>query len=142
MDIIKLPIEHHAETIDSRFRLVLMAAQRARQISDGSNVMVKSRYVKNTTLALEEAIEGKLKYLVGDDARIAKEDEFKRRRERMARRSMEENAEATMERMEEIKASYKSEAVEQEVWDDEPMDDEDLEAVDEAVSEDGEDDEF
>ncbi|HEX9860746.1 MAG TPA: DNA-directed RNA polymerase subunit omega, partial [Nitrospirota bacterium] len=108
MDIIKLPIEHKAESIDSRFRLVLMAAQRARQISEGSTPMVKVRYVKNTSIALEEAIDGKLKYLTGDEARKAREYEFRLRRERMAKKSMEENAAASIERMEDIKTSYKA----------------------------------
>ncbi len=109
MDIIKLPIEHTDETIDSRFRLVLMAAQRARQISDGAEVLVKSKYVKNTTLALEEAIEGRLKYLSGEEARKAKEYEFRMRRERLARESMEEGAAASLEKIEDIKSMYKTE---------------------------------
>ncbi len=109
MDIIKLPIEYSKETIDSRFRLVLVAAQRARQISEGSPVNVKSKYVKNITLALEEAIDGKLKYLTGEDARRAREYEYKMRRERMARESMEEAAAASLEKIEEIKEAYKAE---------------------------------
>jgi len=109
LDIIKLPIEYGNEVADSRFRLVLMAAQRSRQISEGSPVMVKSRYVKNTTLALEEAIEGKLKYLTGDEARRAREYEYRLRRDRMARESMEEAAAASLEKIEEIKESYKAE---------------------------------
>lgn len=108
MDIIKLPIEYSASVLDSRFRLVLIAAQRARQISDGSPVLVKSKYVKNTTLALEEAIEGKLKYLTGEDARKARDMEYRLRRERMARQSMEEAAAASLEKMEEIKEAYKA----------------------------------
>ena len=109
MDIIKLPIEYAKEAVDSRFRLVLVAAQRARQISDGSPVHVKSKYVKNITLALEEAIDGKLKYLTGEEARRAREYEFKMRRERMARESMEEAAAASLEKIEEIKEAYKAE---------------------------------
>ena len=140
MDIIKLPIEHRAETVDSRFRLVLMAAQRARQISDGSEVLVKSKYVKNTTLALEEAIEGQLKYVIGEQARKAKDLEFSQRRERMARRSMEESAEASIERMDDIKISYKAEAVEEEPWDDEAADDDaDLGPEEDFVSSDEDD---
>ena len=109
MDIIKLPIEYGKEVVDSRFRLVLMAAQRARQISEGSPVMVKSKYVKNTTLSLEEAIEGKLKYLTGDEARRARDYEYRLRRDRMARESMEEAAAASLEKIEEIKETYKAE---------------------------------
>lgn len=109
MDIIKLPIEYAKDEVDSRFRLVLVAAQRARQISEGSPVLVKSKYVKNTTLALEEAIESKLKYLTGEDARRAKEYEYRMRRERMARESMEEANATSLDKMEEIKEAYKAE---------------------------------
>ena len=109
MDIIKLPIEFSKEVLDSRFRLVLIGAQRARQLSEGSPVLVKSKYVKNTTLALEEAIEGKLKYLTGEEAKKAREYEYRMRRERMARESMEEAAAASLEKMEEIKEAYKAE---------------------------------
>ena len=130
MDIIKLPIEHTDETIDSRFRLVLMAAQRARQISDGAKVLVKSKYVKNTTLSLEEAIDGKLKYLTGEEARKAKEYEYRMRRERLARESMEEGAAASLERIEDIKSMYKTETtaieLEKAAADEEFEEDEDL----------------
>ncbi|MBI5694707.1 MAG: DNA-directed RNA polymerase subunit omega [Nitrospirae bacterium] len=124
LDIIKLPIEYSASVLDSRFRLVLIAAQRARQISDGSPVLVKSKYVKNTTLALEEAIEDKLKYLTGEDARKAREMEYRMRRERMARQSMEEAAAASLEKMEEIKEAYKSETVVMAAEEDEMLGDE------------------
>jgi DNA-directed RNA polymerase subunit omega len=140
VDIIKLPIEHTDESIDSRFRLVLMAAQRARQISDGSDVMVRSKYVKNTTLALEEAIEGKLKYLTGDEARKAREYEFRTRREKLARESMEEGAAASLERIEDIKAMYKSETaiveLEKGAAKDEEAEDEELPEEDELDEED------
>ena len=109
MDIIKLPIEYAKDVVDSRFRLVLIAAQRARQISEGSALLVKSKYVKNTTLALEEAIEGKLKYLSGEDAKRARDFEYRMRRERMARESMEEATAASLEKIEEIKEAYKAE---------------------------------
>jgi len=111
LDIIKLPIEYSKSVLDSRFRLVLIAAQRARQISDGSPVLVKSKYVKNTTLALEESIEGKLKYMTGEDARKAREMEFSLRRDRMARRSLEEAAAASLDKMEEIKEAYKADTI-------------------------------
>lgn len=142
IDIIKLPIEHTDETIDSRFRLVLMAAQRARQISDGADVLVRSKYVKNTTLALEEAIEGKLRFLTGDDARKAREYEFRTRRERLARQSMEEGAAASLEKIEDIKSLYKAETYAAELEkaavskEDEDLEDEDLSTGEELDDED------
>jgi len=108
LDIIKLPIEYPPGLVDSRFRLVLMTAQRARQLTEGSPVLVKSKYVKNITLGLEEAIEGKLRYLTGDEAKRAREYEYRLRRERMARESMEE-ATVSLEKIEEIKETYKAE---------------------------------
>lgn len=111
MDVIKLPIEYSKDEIDSRFRLVLVCAQRSRQLTEGSPVLVKSKYVKNITLALQEAIEGKLKYLTGEDAKRAREFEYRMRRERMARESMEEAAAASLEKMEEIKQAYKAETL-------------------------------
>src|SRR5512140_1625130 len=97
--------------VDSRFRLVLAVAQRSRQLTEGSQPLVKSKYVKNITIALQEAIEGKLKYLTGDDARRARELEYRMRRERLAHESMEEAAATSLEKMEDIKEAYKAEAI-------------------------------
>jgi len=109
MDIIKLPIEYAPDAVDSRFRLVLMAAQRVRQLADGAPPQVKTRYTKNTTIALEEAIDGKLRYLSGDEARRARDYEYKTRREKAAQRSREEAEAAALEKIEEIKEAYKAE---------------------------------
>jgi DNA-directed RNA polymerase subunit omega len=109
LDIIKLPIEYGNDLFDSRFRLVLVVAQRGRQLTEGSPVLVKKKYVKNISLALEEAIEGKLKYLTGEDAKRAREYEYRMRRERIAKDSMEEAAAASLEKIEEIKEAYKAE---------------------------------
>jgi DNA-directed RNA polymerase subunit omega len=111
LDIIKLPIEYGNDLFDSRFRLVLVVAQRGRQLTEGSPVLVKKKYVKNISLALEEAIEGKLKYLTGEDAKRAREYEYRMRRERIAKDSMEEAAAASLEKMEEIKEAYKAETL-------------------------------
>jgi len=132
MDIIKLPIEIDKKVVDSRFRLIIMASQRARQISDGSDVRVESKYVKNTTLALEEAIEDQLKYLTGKDAIRARELEYKRRREQMARESMEQEALAASEKFDTIRASYMAETAATATSDD--ADENDMEMEDEDDS--------
>ncbi len=129
MDIIKLPIEYEKDMVDSRFRLVLAVAQRGRQLTEGSQPLVKSKYVKNITVALQEAIEGKLKYLTGDDARRAREFEYRMRRERLAHESMEEAAATSLEKMEDIKEAYKAEAIAIS-----EHDDAEIEAVDEDES--------
>jgi DNA-directed RNA polymerase omega subunit len=77
MDIISLPIEIDREKIDSRFRLVNMAAQRAKELSLGAKKKIQTKSKKVTTIAIEEALEGKLEYIVGEEAAKAREEERK-----------------------------------------------------------------
>ncbi len=77
MDIISLPIEYDKKGIDSRFRLVTIASQRARELSLGAagkasaKVLVKPKKV--TTSALLEAISGEIEFITGVEAVAAKE---------------------------------------------------------------------
>jgi len=87
MDIISLPIEFDKDKIDSRFRLVNMAVQRAKALADGSKPKVQNDYKKISTVALLEAVQGKLEYLTGEKA-IEAQEEAKRRLE--LRRMIEE----------------------------------------------------
>lgn len=81
MDILSLPIEMKDDKavqgekpgIDSRFRLVHVAAQRAKKLSEGAKPLITTKYKKSTTIALEEAILGKLDYITGEEAMRAKE---------------------------------------------------------------------
>lgn len=75
MDIISLPIEIDKEKIDSKFRLVNIAIQRAKDLSYGAKKRVQTRAKKPTTIAIEEALEGKLEYIVGEEAARAREEE-------------------------------------------------------------------
>jgi len=77
MDIISLPIEIDREKIDSRFRLVNIAAQRAKELSLGAKKKIQTKSKKVTTIAIEEALEGKLEYIVGEEAAKAREEERK-----------------------------------------------------------------
>jgi len=77
MDIISLPIEIDREKIDSRFRLVNTAAQRAKELSLGAKKKIQTKSKKVTTIAIEEALEGKLEYIVGEEAAKAREEERK-----------------------------------------------------------------
>lgn len=79
-DIISLPIELDDKIIDSRFRLVHAAAQRVRQLSAGTPAVVNTRSIKDTTIALEEAVSGSLRVLLGEEAKKARE-EFEKQRE-------------------------------------------------------------
>jgi len=77
MDIVRLPIEMKEGQLDSRFRLVVMAAQRAKELAFGAKPKVETRSKKLTTIALEEAIADKLEFLTGEDARVANDEAAK-----------------------------------------------------------------
>ncbi len=85
MNIISLPIEYDTSRIDSRFRLVVIASQRARELAIkgllGAQEIDKTKDAKDkkitdnrvTTLALIEAIGNKIEYLKGQQAAEARE---------------------------------------------------------------------
>ncbi len=77
MDVVSLPIEMDKKKLDSRFRLVVVASQRAKEIALGVKPKIKTKGKKPTSAALEETIEGVLEFLVGEEARVKKE-EFKK----------------------------------------------------------------
>lgn len=56
-DLVTRPIEVTPDIIDSRYRLVIAAAKRARQLMEGAPVRVEKRYLKETTTALQEIVE-------------------------------------------------------------------------------------
>ena len=74
MDIIKLPIDYDKSEIDSRFRLVVIAAQRAKELAFGAKPKVETKYTKIPTIAVEEALENKLEFLTGEEAIVANEE--------------------------------------------------------------------
>jgi DNA-directed RNA polymerase omega subunit len=80
-DLISLPIEMTDKVADTKFRLVHVASQRVRQLSAGAPMEVSTQSIKETTVALEEAVAGKFKIIVGEAANEAKED-FRKREER------------------------------------------------------------
>jgi DNA-directed RNA polymerase subunit K/omega len=80
-DLISLPIEMKDSIADTKFRLVHIASQRVRQLSAGAPMEVTTRSIKDTTVALEEAVAGKFKVIIGEAANVAKE-EFRKREER------------------------------------------------------------
>jgi len=79
MNILSLPIDMGATQIDSRYRLVIAAAQRARQLIEGNHPHVESRYQKETSRALEEILSGQADILFGPEARRAIIEERRRR---------------------------------------------------------------
>lgn len=80
-DLISLPIEMNDRIADTKFRLVHIASQRVRQLSAGAPMAVATRSIKDTTIALEEAVAEKFKIVIGEAANVAKE-EFRKREER------------------------------------------------------------
>jgi DNA-directed RNA polymerase subunit omega len=77
MDIISLPAEYDKGKIDSRFRLVVIAAQRARELAFGAKPKLETKYRKVALIALEEAIENQLEFSVGEEARAKIEESRK-----------------------------------------------------------------
>ena len=74
MDIISLPIEYDRTKIDGRFRIIAIAAQRAKELAVGAVPKVKTKAKKVGTIALEETIQNAVEFLIGDEAKKAKED--------------------------------------------------------------------
>lgn len=74
MDIISLPIEYDRNKIDGRYRVVAIAAQRAKELSLGAKPKIKTKAKKITSIAIEETIANCLEFLTGEQANKAKEE--------------------------------------------------------------------
>ena len=73
-DPLSLLPEGHEKEFDSRYRIVLVAAQRAKQLMQGSSRNANSKFIKETSLALEETLQNQVSFLIGNDARQALKD--------------------------------------------------------------------
>ncbi len=77
----QVPFEDLLEHVDSKYRLVIVAAKRAKQLNRGAACLIQPRSVKPTYQALEEIASGKLGYevesLTGEVARELVEAEGK-----------------------------------------------------------------
>jgi DNA-directed RNA polymerase subunit omega len=87
MDMMSLLNNYDESRIDSRYRLVIIAAQRARQIMQGSKSQVTSKFAKETTVALDEVLQGRTDFVTGKEAKVAM-------KEAMMAREIEERARA------------------------------------------------
>ncbi len=105
-DLISLPIEMNERISDTKFRLVHIASQRVRQLSAGAPPQVTSRSIKDTTVALEEAVAESFKILVGEEANKAKE-EFRKKEEQA---KIEEQLSAKEEEIRKELSAYLSES--------------------------------
>jgi DNA-directed RNA polymerase subunit omega len=81
MEALSLLPEIQGSTVDSRSRLVIITAQRARQLMQGATPSVTTKHVKPTTIALEEVLRSRVPFLIGKEARQAMK-EAKKQRER------------------------------------------------------------
>lgn len=88
LDIISLPIILENKKIDSRHRLVIMAAQRARQIVEAPTAPVDTKYEKATTVSIEEILENKVIFFIGRDARQAQREAKRVREEELKTQAM------------------------------------------------------
>jgi DNA-directed RNA polymerase subunit omega len=95
MDIVSLPIEFDEDKIDSRFRLVTIASQRAKELAYGAKPKMETRFAKAPTVAIEEALEHVLEFVTGDEAKEkleeAKKFDYKRFLEERRKETMPED---------------------------------------------------
>ncbi|MBI3812740.1 MAG: DNA-directed RNA polymerase subunit omega [Nitrospirae bacterium] len=78
--------------IDTRYRLVIIAAQRARQMMQGSKALITSKFTKESTVALDEVLQGKTEFVTGKEAKVAM-------KEAVAAREIEDRARAKAKAM-------------------------------------------
>jgi DNA-directed RNA polymerase subunit omega len=74
MDLISLPVGFDKEKIDSRYRLVIAIAKRARTLHQGAQPKITSKAKKMTTIALEEVTSDAVSILTGEAAVKAQEE--------------------------------------------------------------------
>ena len=62
MDMVNPSMDTLLKKVDSKYTLVVLAAKRAREILDGSEVQVAEKSTRNVTNALAEIAEDKIGY--------------------------------------------------------------------------------
>ncbi|MGH7387054.1 MAG: DNA-directed RNA polymerase subunit omega [Candidatus Methylomirabilales bacterium] len=58
----QVPLEDIMDKVDSKYRLVIIAAKRSRQLNQGTAPTIQSKGYKPTYIALEEMAAGKVEY--------------------------------------------------------------------------------
>jgi DNA-directed RNA polymerase subunit omega len=71
MDTLTRLAEYSRERFDSRHRLVIAASQRAKQLMQGAKAVSATRFMKETTIALDEVLQGLVPFVIGKEARQA-----------------------------------------------------------------------
>jgi DNA-directed RNA polymerase subunit omega len=88
MDMLSLLPEYENLPIESRSRLVIIAAQRARQVMQGARPLMPTKHTKPTTIALDEVLKGHVKFVTGKEARQAMKEARKQRERELERLTM------------------------------------------------------
>ena len=70
-DMLSLLPEYSQGRFDSRHRLVIASSQRAKHLMQGAKPAGGSKFTKETTIAIDEVLHGKVEFLVGKEARQA-----------------------------------------------------------------------
>lgn len=73
-DTLSLLTTEATQEFDSRYRVVLVAAQRAKHLMQGVPRPQTTKFAKETSIALEEALQGGVNFLIGNEARTALRD--------------------------------------------------------------------
>lgn len=60
--MIEPALDELVKKVDSKYTLVVLAAKRARELTDGQEPMVKTKSSKTVTNALEEVLQGYITY--------------------------------------------------------------------------------
>jgi len=88
MDALSLLPDYQKLSVESRSRLVIISAQRARQLMQGARPAVPTKHTKPTTIALEEMLKGKVQFLTGKEARQAMKEARKQRERELEKLTM------------------------------------------------------
>ncbi len=68
----QVPIEELLKRCGSVYKLVILAAKRAKELAQGSPALVETPHRKVTSVALDEILQGKVLYKVDEAARAGK----------------------------------------------------------------------
>ena len=64
-------LEIYLKTIDSRYRAVIIAAKRAKQLQKNLRPLFEGKTVKVTTMALDELVNNKVDYIIEESPEVA-----------------------------------------------------------------------
>jgi DNA-directed RNA polymerase subunit omega len=97
IDALALLPEASHERFDSRHRLVIAASQRAKHLMQGARPVAPPRFTKETTIALDEVLNGHIEFLTDKEARQALKDSKRGKDSEVERAVITESAEDVRE---------------------------------------------